>query len=104
MYNVACLKCYTVKGYLLTSSPDPDLRNLKTLLNIAVADINREVCKLPITSSIFNISSNFDSFAGIVPKAPKTTDTITVLTLNYLLTSAAKFMYLSFFCSSFSLT
>ena len=70
-------------------------------------NINIAVCKLPITSSISNISRNSDSFAGIVPKAQKKKKkfgTITVFTVNCLLTSAAKSMYLSIFSSSFSLT
>ena len=64
-------------------------------------DINTAVSKLPITSSIPNFLSDSDR---TVPKAPKTIGTITVLTLDCLLTSAAKSMCLSIFSSSISLT
>ena len=86
--------------YIYIYSRNPYLRDL----SIAVADINTAVCKLPITLSISNFSSDFDSFAGTVSKAPKTIGTITIFTLNCLLTPAAKSMYLSIFYSSFSLT
>ena len=55
--------------------------------------------KLLITFSIFSFLIDSDSFPGIVPKAPKTIGIITVFTLNCLLASAAKSMYLSVFSS-----
>ena len=64
-------------------------------------DINTAVSKLPITSSIPNFLSDSDR---AVPKAPKIIGTITVLTLNCLLTSSAKSMCLTVFSSSISLT
>ena len=67
-------------------------------------DINTAVYKFPIMSCISNFSSDSDSFAETVWKAPKTVGTITVFTLNCLLTSAPKCMYLLIFSFSFSLT
>ena len=52
--------------------------------------------------SVSTFSSDYSSFAGTVPKAPKTFGTISVFTLNCLLTSAAKLMYLSVLFFSFS--
>ena len=51
-----------------------------------------------------DFSSDYNSFAGTVPKAPKTIGTIAVFTQNCLLTSATKSIYLSIFSASFSLT
>ena len=70
----------------------------KAILSIAVVGINTVVCKPQASCCDSN------SFDGTVLKAPKTIGTIIIFALHYLLTLAAKSMYLSIFFSSFSLT
>ena len=55
-------------------------------------------------SSTSKFSSDFDSFAGPVPKAPKTIRTITVFSLNYLSCQIHVLISYNYNCLLFSLS